>query len=80
MDDYTEQETIRQDKVDNLIHQLLCDLVEGYCDTDRIEWDIQIISEIRESAFDWLQSQLWSGQDTWLAEQSFYPYRELKEI
>ncbi|MCD6162743.1 MAG: hypothetical protein J7K40_10070 [candidate division Zixibacteria bacterium] len=64
----TEQQIKRQDFVDNSIFELLQKLnMSG----NEIEWDIEIIADIREQIRFWLVDNLQLSD-----EMTFYPYIE----
>ena len=63
----TVQQIERQDFVDNAIFELTNELIPS---EKEMEWDIQIISEIRDA----IQSQL--VEKGFCTEQEFYPYIE----
>lgn len=63
----TVQQIERQDFVDNAIFELTNELIPS---EKKMEWDIQIIGEIRDA----IQSQL--VEKGFCTEQEFYPYIE----
>ena len=64
----TEQQIERQDFVDNSIF----DLIKSINPTDKkINWDIEMIGEIRDVLKEWLVDRL-----NLATEQEFYPYLE----
>ena len=67
-DEYTAQETDRQDRVDNAIAELIKEFTPiGYFD-----WDMEIIGEVRDVIMEYVVNQ-----KKWMTEHQFYPYREL---
>ena len=67
----TDKEIARQDFVDNAIHEL----INTVNPTEKvIEWDIEIIGEIRDKINYWLANRL-----EICSEQKFYPYIEIDE-
>jgi hypothetical protein len=71
MTELTKTEIERQDFVDNSIF----DLIKILNPTEKeIQWNIEIIGEIRDVIFDWLVDNLY-----FCAEKEFYPYIEHKE-
>jgi hypothetical protein len=67
-DGWTEQETDRQDRVDNAIFNMVEEITPiGYMD-----WDMELIGEIRDVIKEYVVDQ-----KNWMTEQQFYPYREL---
>jgi len=69
-DEYTAQETDRQDRVDSAIEEMLEDVSPiGY-----VQWDMEIIGEIRDVVQDYIVNK-----KGWMNEQAFYPYRELNK-
>ena len=69
MSELTEDQIARQDYVDNLIFQTI--LASHPC-AEGIEWDIEMISDVRERIQHWLVERL-----ELIDEMRFYPY--LKE-
>lgn len=63
----TAQQIERQDFVDNALFELINKLIPS---EKEMEWDIEIISEIRDA----IQSQL--VEKGFCTEQEFYPYIE----
>lgn len=64
--DFTEQETDRQDRVDNAIFKMLKEITPiGYA-----QWDMEIIGEIRDVIVEYVVTK-----KKWMTEQQFYPYR-----
>ena len=70
--DFSNAEKDRQDLVDNAIYQLLHILAGRDPGIDPLPWDIDVIGDIRDLAFDFIYWQ------TNMTEQEFYPYRENK--
>lgn len=68
-DEFTRNETERQDIVDNLIYCLIEDLIP---EKARIEWDMEEIGEVRD-----LIKEIVVDKHKIMTEQEFYPYREL---
>jgi hypothetical protein len=60
----------RQDTVDNAIFALLRDLNPS---DKELEWDIEVIAEVRET----IQAHL--ERELGVTEMEFYPYTELSE-
>jgi hypothetical protein len=68
-DNWTEQETDRQDRVDNAISSAIEEITPiGYW-----QWDMELIAEVREVIMEYVVNQ-----KKWMTEQQFYPYRELE--
>lgn len=66
-DNWTEQETDRQDRVDNAIFNAIEEITPiGY-----LQWDMELIAEVREVIMDYVVNK-----KKWMTEQQFYPYRE----
>lgn len=68
MDDLTREQLQRQDFVDNSIFELMQSLIPS---GQELEWDIEMIGEIRDCIETWLVERL-KIQDS----QTFYPYIE----
>lgn len=68
MDDLTDAQLRRQDSVDNAIFGLIQSLNPS---GKEVAWDIEMISEVRETIQHWLVDQLEQCN-----EQTFYPYIE----
>ena len=64
----TEQQIDRQDYVDNAIFSLMRVINPS---NKEIEWDIEMIGEIRDVLKEWLVDKL-----NLTTEQEFYPYSE----
>ena len=64
----TDKQTEKQDYVDNSIFELINSLNPS---STPIEWDIEMISEIRDCFQRWIVDKLHL-----CAEQEFYPYLE----
>jgi len=64
----TQQQIAQQDFVDNAIFSLI---QSANPSNKEIEWDIEMIGEIRDVLKDWLVDKL-----TLTTEQEFYPYLE----
>jgi hypothetical protein len=64
----TQQQITRQDFVANAIFSLIQSINPG---NKEIEWDIEIIGEIRDVLKEWLVDKL-----NLTTEQEFYPYLE----
>ena len=68
MKDITKHQIERQDFIDNTIF----DLIKSINPTDKkINWDIEMIGEIRDVLKEWLVDRL-----NLATEQKFYPYLE----
>ncbi len=68
MKELTEEQIKRQDSVDNAIYQLIREINPA---DKEIEWDIEMIGEIRDVVRDWMVERLKLTD-----EQNFYPYLE----
>ena len=68
-DEFTQQETDRQDYVDNVIQHTL-DRLAGTA----IDWNIEYIGEIRDAIQSIIVDEL-----KLMTEQEFYPYREIED-
>lgn len=68
-DGWTEQETARQDLVDEQISLLIAALIPDNCNVD---WDIELIGIIRDALQEVIVDKL-----GFMTEQEFYPYREI---
>lgn len=68
MKELTRQQLYRQDYVDNRVFELVQSLNPS---GEEIEWDIEMIGEIRDSVEEWLVERL-AITDS----MSFYPYVE----
>lgn len=69
-EEWTEQETDRQDRVDNAIAELIKEVTPiGYFD-----WDMEVIGEVRDVIMEYVVNK-----KQWMTEQQFYPYRVLLE-
>ena len=68
MEKLTDGQIERQDFVDNQIYDLVTRLVPL---TKEIEWDIEMIGEMRDVLKEWLVDKL-----NVITKQEFYPYSE----
>lgn len=66
MKELTDEQLLRQDYVDNEIYRLIQDLNPTM---DPIEWNIEIIGEIRDTIQDCIVERLGIS-----SEQDFYPF------
>ena len=71
MSQLTDKEIIRQDFVDNSIFRIINAVNPSQ---KEIEWDIEIIGEIRDKINFWLTKQL-----KVCSEQEFYPFIKIDE-
>ena len=71
MKQLTEEEIAKQDFVDNAIYDLINKITPS---EKRIEWDIEIIGEVRDKINYWLTNRL-----KICSEQEFYPFIEIHE-
>lgn len=68
MEELTEEQIKRQDSVDNAIYQLIQELNPS---GKEIEWDIEMIGDVRDVIEDWMVERLRITD-----EQGFYPWVE----
>jgi len=66
---FTNQQTEQQDRVDNAIYDMICNVVPG--GVEKIEWDIELIGTIRDAISTYLVDK-----DV-CTEQEFYPYKKI---
>jgi hypothetical protein len=70
-DNWTQEETDRQDRVDNAIFSVIEEITPiGYA-----QWDMEIIGDVRDVIMEYVVNQ-----KKWMTEQQFYPYREWDAI
>ena len=66
MNELTDEQTKRQDFVDNAIYHLIQEVNPA---SKTVEWDIEMIGDVRDVIREWLVERM-----NIASEQTFYPY------